>query len=142
MSFGLFIISPVTQSETFWNNALDGKIFTVLSRLTFQVYLIHWTVINWIAGETRSLWYLSEGNLAFIYLQVLLISFPLAFVAYLTIEAPFGELVSLWMKNGKKQPRKLEPKRRISRQEDTDGTSDHDEQDSDEETHLLKSKTA
>ena len=142
IGFGLFIVAPVTQTETFWNNALNGKIFTVLSRLTFQVYLIHWTVINWMAGRTRSPWYMSEGNLALKYLQVLIVSFLLAIGTYLAIEAPFGELVSLWIKNDKRQQRKFEPKRRIIRQEETDEASEQAVSDSDEETHLLKSKTA
>jgi hypothetical protein len=142
IAFGLFIVAPITQAENFWNKALEGKIFKVSARLTFQFYLIHWTVISWIVGQVRSPWYLSEGNLLFLYMHAIFVSIPLVFGAYMMIEAPFGELVNLGMLNGKKRPRKLEPKRRILRQEDTNEASEQAEPDSDEETHLLKSKTA
>lgn len=73
----------------------SSKMWTVLARLTYSVYLIHCVIINaWLGSMQREQpysWLFLVNNFG----GVLWWSYILGAVVFVAVEAPFGALVKL-----------------------------------------------
>merc|ERR1712137_1192825 len=77
------------------NRFLSWSFFAPLGRLTYCVYLIHLNFITMYIARMRTPIYYTAFDTVMLYFSFLIISFCLAFVASLTVEASFLNLEKL-----------------------------------------------
>ena len=91
----LMLIGGITGSEKFIQGILGGHYWTLLSRLTFQVYLIHLPIYYWYFAQTRVLFYGNHMFFVWNCISLITISFILAFPVTIIFESPFIQISKL-----------------------------------------------
>ncbi|CAC5405309.1 unnamed protein product [Mytilus coruscus] len=74
------------------NKILSWRGLVPLSRLAYAVYLIHPIVMMTHFFSRRTLFYLDDFNVVYLYIGHIVVTFMVAFVASITFEAPFLSL--------------------------------------------------
>ena len=95
MVIGWIIVACSRGYGGFVNRFLSWKGFLPLSRLTYCVYLIHDDFITVVLAANRKQLYYTFFGEFLTFLGILVISFSLAFLASVTIEASFMNLEKL-----------------------------------------------
>ena len=95
MVIGWIIVACSRGYGGFVNRLLSWKGFLPLGRLTYCVYLIHYDFINVVLSANRKQFYYTFFGSFVTFLGILVISFALAFVASVAIEASFLNLEKL-----------------------------------------------
>ncbi|KAG1671124.1 Nose resistant to fluoxetine protein 6 [Nymphon striatum] len=82
----------VTANAKLLNSFLSCKLFTMLSKITYCLYLIHPCVIYQYLGNLQDTIVFSHVNTIILFTSILIYSSILAFIATLFIEIPLGKL--------------------------------------------------
>ena len=80
------------------NTFLSMKIWTPLSRLTFNAYLVHPVVVIVVFGSARKAVHYMDVNMAVYAIACVAISFGVAFIVAVCVEFPFGNLEMAFFK--------------------------------------------
>ena len=102
MVIGWIIVACSRGYGGFVNRLLSWKGFLPMGRLTYCVYLIHFDMIISIASANRKLSYYTFFGVWNMYLGVVFISFALAFILSVSVEASFLNLEKLIFSPSKK----------------------------------------
>ena len=95
MVIGWIIVACSRGYGGFVNRLLSWKGFLPLGRLTYCVFLIHYDLLNIFYSSNRKQLYYTFFGEFITFLGILVISFALAFVASVAIEASFLNLEKL-----------------------------------------------
>ncbi|XP_026321077.1 regulator of hypoxia-inducible factor 1-like [Hyposmocoma kahamanoa] len=94
------IIAMFFKYEGFYRGILEWSGWSVLWRLAYCAYCLHFTVIRGIAGSSTRLTGTSIMELAQVLATPVVLSILLAVPLWLFVEAPFGQLVRLTIRYG------------------------------------------
>ncbi len=86
---------------------LSWNAFTVLGRLTYVVYLVHYNFLAVYYAHARKPYYYTVLDRVVFYLGVVFISFSLAFLISLTVEIPLLNLEKIYIVNPSQQSKIL-----------------------------------
>ncbi|XP_046643543.1 nose resistant to fluoxetine protein 6-like [Daphnia pulicaria] len=89
---------------------LSSKVFLPLSRLSYAVYLVHFTFIKSYVSHMRQPIYLTEYYFFTVYLGILLIVFTIASVVSVVVEQPFLNADKLLFPSNSKNPSETKKK--------------------------------
>ncbi|XP_052226413.1 nose resistant to fluoxetine protein 6-like [Dreissena polymorpha] len=96
------IYACCTGNGGFVNKLLSWSLFIPLSRLTYLVYLVHPVIMLIFTDSLRQSIYLTEFDVAYMFLGHLVLAHACAFVLTLAIEAPFIGLEKALLGQGRR----------------------------------------
>ena len=105
-TFGIACIAGLTGKDKYINYILGGKLWMVLGRLTFQVYLIHIPIYHMYFGQIRQAYNLSHMYLVWNWMALTTVSFFLAIPVTVLFEAPFSHFSKLVLMPQKRKMKK------------------------------------
>ncbi|XP_013400867.1 O-acyltransferase like protein-like [Lingula anatina] len=104
MGVAWIILACVTGHGGVVNSLLSHPAWTPLSRLVYSVFLIHLPVMVWFGMSQRTMLYMTDSMMAYIFIGHVVVSFGAAFLVSLTIEVPLVAVETVLL--GKKQWRR------------------------------------
>ncbi|XP_050668259.1 nose resistant to fluoxetine protein 6-like isoform X2 [Leptidea sinapis] len=91
--YAFLVLSLVFDFNNFLSTFANWSAWRLPSRLTYMVYIVHITVIQYLLGSRTQLDHVAFMNIVMSVVGVSCISFLLALPLYLLLEAPFTNLV-------------------------------------------------
>ena len=79
----------------FINSFLSMEIWTPLSRMTFNAYLVHLVVLNLIYGQLQKSFHYTDVTVAFFLIGFVVLSYAIARLVCLLVKFPFGTIEML-----------------------------------------------
>lgn len=107
LGIAFFFIPCLLGNLNFVRLFLGADLFTPLSRLQYSVYLIHVSIILWLLFFNEHALYLSNINMAYFSLGVLVFSTILSVPFSLFCEVPYMTLEKIWLMPQKKKTMKV-----------------------------------
>ncbi|XP_061721047.1 O-acyltransferase like protein-like [Cydia pomonella] len=95
MNLVVLTTGTVFKLETVYRGLLEWRGWAVSAQLSYCAYLVHVSVIRYSAANHTSLLHASVFQIALTYFGQLVMTFVLAFICWMMIEAPFSQLVKI-----------------------------------------------
>ncbi|XP_037295153.1 nose resistant to fluoxetine protein 6-like [Manduca sexta] len=90
-----YIFSSVLKYEDVYRGVVEWRGWTVPGRLSFSAYLLHASFVRYAAGVQTIITHSTKLHMVQLFLFFLMVSYLAAFVFWIVVEAPLGQLVKV-----------------------------------------------